>query len=189
MNNSAGFDFILQKHKFRIDSNEDILYGMLMDNNCGIFWDAEGNSRFTTDKTSLEVVGKKIKIGPNERIPAKWINAKNGDIVLDAENGNIVLRAANIQIVSNDPLGGAVTISSTKNVRIDSPITNVQGENFCVAAVMEASVTGGSLSNHGEYNNESTTGTDIIKASWYGKVLTAIKKFQKFFDSICGDKK
>lgn len=178
------FEFILQKHKFRIDSNADVYFSLLMDNNCGIVFSETGNTIFSTDKTYTEVVGRDNP--PNTGVPSKMIRAINGDIVLDARNGDIVLRGANIRVEGNDPEGGAVIISSTKNFQVNAPITNVQGTSVTIAGEMCAAVTGGYAEQHGEISNEHTKGTDFLKSSFFGKILTAITKFKEFFNSTCG---
>jgi len=178
------FDFLLQKHKFRIDSNSDYMFSLLMDNNCGILFQSDGNSLFTTDATSTEVVGRTLI--PNSDIPAKIIHAINGDIVLDAKQGDIVLRGMNIRIEGIDGLGGEVTINSSKIVQISAPIVNTQSDKCTITGVVSTSIAGGSSETLGEIANDHSTGTDFIQASFFGKILSAIQRFKKFFDSICG---
>lgn len=177
-------DFVLQKHKFRIDSSTDIHFGLITDAGSGIMFTKNGASLFTTDLTSTEVVG--LNVEPGQKIPAKIIRAMNGDIVLDAEDGNIILRGNNVQIHAVDALGGQIIIDSSKIIQMNSPIANYQGDKFNVAATNSIDLGGGSAAVHGEYSQENTTGTDEIKASFFGKILSAIKKFKNFFNSICG---
>jgi hypothetical protein len=178
------FNFVLQKHLFRIDSDSELHFSILTDNNCGIIFGSNGNSLFTTDGTSTEVVGRTI--APNSDIASKRICAINGDIVLDAKNGDIVLKGMNIRIEGVDGMGGEVTINSSKIVQITSPISNIQGDKFTVATTNSASIAGGYVETHGENSNENSTGTDFLQSSFFGKILSAIKKFKKFFESICG---
>lgn len=178
-------NFVLQKHKFRIDSSSTILFSLTLENNCGIFFASNGNSYFTTDNTSTEVVGRKLPADSD--IPAKIIRAENGDIVLDAIQGDIVLRGLNIRIEGIDGLGGEVTINSSKTIQIGSPNIKVQSDgNVTMTAASSMSNAGGFTESHGEITNEQTTGTDFIQASFFGKILSAIKKFKNFFNSICG---
>lgn len=179
------FNFVLQKHKWRLDSDRDKLFSLLTEDNTGIQFFRNGDSLFITDKTSTEVVGKNIP--PNSDIPAKIIHAVNGDIVLDAKQGDIVLRGLNIRIEGIDGLGGEVTINSSKTVQIGAPNVKVQSDgNVNMTAASSFSAAGGSLMSHGEYTNETTAGTDILQASFFGKILSAIKRFKDFFNSICG---
>jgi hypothetical protein len=179
------FNFILQKHKWRIDSDNDILFSLITEHNTGIKFYNNGDSLFITDNTSSEVVG--LKLPPNSDIPAKIIHAANGDIVLDAKQGDIVLRGMNIRIEGIDGLGGEVTINSSKTVQIGAPNVKVQSDGIItMTAASTISTAAGSNEKHGEIANEDTTGTDFLQASFFGKILTAIKKFKAFFNSICG---
>lgn len=177
-------DFVLQKHKFRISSDSTCTFSLLTDNNSGLEFFENGNSIFITDKTSTEVVGRKI--APASDIPAKMIYALNGDIVLDARQGDIVLRGLNIRIEGTDGLGGEVTINSSKIVQIGAPTTNIQGDNLTVSTSSRVSLGSGTVETHAEVSNEATAGSDFIRSSFFGKILSAIKRFNKFFESKCG---
>jgi hypothetical protein len=179
------FNFVLQKHRFRIDSNSDILFSLLNEDNTGISFFRNGDSLFITNNTSTEVVG--LKVPPNSDIPAKIIHAVNGDIVLDAKQGDIVLRGMNIRIEGVDGSGGEITINSSKTIQMDAPNVKVQSQgNITMSAASSFSAAGGSNMIHGEITNEQTTGTDFLQSSFFGKILSAIKRFKDFFNSICG---
>ena len=179
------FNFVLQKHKFRIDSSSDLPFSLITDDNSGIIFTSEGNSFFTTDNTSTEVVGKNIP--PDSDIPAKIIRAINGDIVLDANQGDIVLRGLNIRIESIDGLGGEITMNSSKTIQMNAPNMKLQSEGkVSITAANSLSVVGGSKESHGEITNEHTTGTDLLQSSFFGGILSALKKFKEFFSSLCG---
>jgi hypothetical protein len=184
------FNFILQKHKWRLDSNYDLLFGLILDNNTGIKYFSNGDSMTITNKTSTEVVGVQSPenggIIPNSSIPAKIIHAFNGDIVLNAEQGDIVLKGRNIRIEGVDGLGGEVTINSSKIVQISAPIVNAQSDKCTITGSISASIAGGSTETHGVIANDHSTGTDAIQASFFGQIISAIKRFKDFFDSICG---
>jgi hypothetical protein len=177
------FNFILQKHKFRIDSNDDVTFSLLTDDVTGIKFKKNGDLDVTIDKTFKEVVGKKIEAFSN--IPAKAIYAENGDIVLEAKTGSIYLRGLKIIIEGVDGLGGEVIINSSKNLQMNAPIVNIQSDKFTAAATTSSSIAGGSIETLGQFANESATGTDEEKASFFGKILSAIKKFKEFFSSSC----
>lgn len=182
-NDLEDFNFILQKHKFRIDSSDDVSFSLLMDKVIGIKFKSNGDLDVTTDKTFKEVVGKKIEAFSN--IPAKIIYAENGDISLEAKTGNIYLRGLKVIIDGVDGLGGEVIINSSKNFQVDAPIVSIQSDKFTAAATISSSVAGGSIETLGQFANESATGTDEEKASFFGRILSAIKKFKEFFDSSC----
>lgn len=177
------FNFILQKHRFRIDSSDDVAFSLLMDNISGIKFKSNGDLDVTTDKTFKEVVGKKIEAF--SRVPAKITQAENGDIVLEAKTGSIYLRGLKVIIEGVDGLGGEVIINSSKNFQVDAPIVSIQSDKFTAASTISSSVAGGSIETLGQFANESATGTDEEKASFFGRILSAIKKFRKFFDSSC----
>ena len=178
------FNFVLQKHKWRIDSNNGIDFSLITDSNSGIKFLSDGRCLFTTNTTSQETVGWKLP--PNCCVPAKIIQAQNGDIVLDALQGDIVLKGMNIRIEAVDGLGGEVTINSSKIVQIGAPIVNTQSDKCTITGTISASVVGGSTETHGVIANDHSTGTDILQASFFGKILSAIKRFKDFFNSICG---
>ena len=179
------FNFILQKHKWRIDSNSEILFSLITENDTGFIFASNGNSLFTTDKTSTEVVGRDIPA--NSDIPAKMIRAINGDIVLDALQGDIVLRGKNIFIEGVDGLGGEIAINSSKTIQLGAPNIKVQSDgNITMVAASTISTAAGSIEKHGEYANEDTNGTDAIRSSFFGKILSGTKRFKKFFGSVSG---
>jgi hypothetical protein len=182
------YQFVLQKHKFRIDSGlnvkgEKVIFGLTLDNQQGITFLESGDSRFTVDKTSTETVGRKI--AGYSHIPAKIIKAKNGDIVLDADHGDIILKGANIRIIANDGLGGEITINSSGIIQIDAATLKAQTTNSTIAATNQLNIAGGSLGNHGEIIVESSTASDFVNASFFGKILSTIKKFENFFKTNC----
>lgn len=173
-----------QLHKVRIDSTDEYHFSLVTDAISGFMFKKDGSSALGVPKTSVEVVGRKLD--PNGKEPAKMIRAENGDIVLDACHGNIILRGANVHIEGNSALGGQVTINSSKITQIDSPIFNAKTDYTTLAATGAFSASGGSHESNGEFANESTKGTDEEDASFFGRILSAIKKFKKFFESPCG---
>ena len=186
---SIPIEYTQQKHKFRIDSSdkEKIDFSVLTDAGAGLTFDSNGNTRFHTNNTSIEVVGRKIqKPSSDTCIPAKFIQAKGGDIILEAEQGDIYLRGRNIFIVAKDALGGEVVIDSNKIIQMNAPVVNTQAENVTTVASGTLNLGAGAITKNGEIINEDTTGTDEIKASFFGKILSGLKKFKKFFNSKCG---
>ena len=175
---------VIQKGYLRIDSNNQIPFGLLTDSGQGVVFQADGKSFFRTGTTSNEILGQKIQFGSN--IPAKFIHAENGNIVLNAPHGTVEINAANIKLTSTNPSGGQITIDSTGKIQITSPSTTVQGENITVAASQQASIAGGSTGINGEISTNVTTSTDTAKASFFGQILSNIRRFSNFFQSKCG---
>ncbi len=185
MNNDFDFyNFILQKHKFRIDSNKDVYFALSTDGHDGIRFFSDGKTQLTCSNTFHEVLGRKIK--PFGRIPAKVIDAENGDIILVARNGSIRLQAANVIIDAVDALDGEITLNASRTVQLSAPTINGQGDNITLAASNVISTAGGTNETYSEVSTEQATGTDFFKASFFGKILSAIKKFKAFFESKCG---
>jgi hypothetical protein len=185
---SIPIEYTQQKHKFRIDSSdkEKIDFSVLTDAGAGLTFESNGNTNFYTNNESREIVGRKIQKPPGTCIPAKLIQAKGGDIFLEAEQGDIYLRGRNIFIVAKDALGGEVVIDSNKIIQMNAPVVNTQAENVTTVASGTLNLGAGAITKNGEIINEDTTGTDEIKASFFGKILSGLKKFKKFFNSKCG---
>lgn len=175
---------VIQKGYCRFDSNPEVPFSIITDNHQGIVFNRDGQSFFRTGTNSTEVVGQNIKFGSDE--PAKIIRAENGNIVLSAPKGTVEIIAANIKLVSSNPLGGQIILDSTGIIQVTAPSTNVQGDNFSVAAAQGASIGGGTVATNGVIANDQTTATDEAKASFFGQILAGIKRFSNFFTSICG---
>ncbi len=185
---SIPIEYTQQKHKFRIDSSdkEKIDFSVLTDAGAGLTFESNGNTNFYTNNESREIVGRKIQKPSGACIPAKLIQAKGGDIVLEAEQGDIYLRGRNIFIVATDALGGEVVIDSNKIIQMNAPVVNTQAENVTTVASGTLNLGAGAITKNGEIINEDTTGTDEVKASFFGKILSGLKKFKEFFNSKCG---
>lgn len=186
------YDFILQKHKFRIDSSTPFGkslgpdFMLMTDAGSGIMFSSDGASFMMTSLYSVETVGVNYRPDPDSSAKsAKHIKAYNGDIVLEANNGDIVLKGLNIRLHARDAFGGEIIIDSSKFIQMNAPISTIQGDNFTVSAANSVNLGGGSASVIGQFANEQTTGTDEIKASFFGKILSAIKRFKDFFNTIC----
>lgn len=150
-----------------------------------IFYE-NGDHDFVADATSKEVVGRNVK---DEKTPAKIIYAKNGGILLDAPNGTITIRAANIRFVGVDGAdGGEITFQGSKVINMDAPTITAQGTNVTMAASQTASVAGSTADVNGGAQVTVSSGADVDSSSVLGQIIQAIKRFKKFFGSICEDK-
>lgn len=151
----------------------------------GFIYYENGDFDIVADKTSKEVVGKKIT---NQQEPAKIIRAENGGIILSAPYGTVTIVAANIRFVAVDGTGGGeITFQASKIIHQDAPTITAQGTNVTIAASNNASVTGGTASVSANTQAEVQSGIDSDKSSVLGKILDAITRFKKFFASICSD--
>ena len=63
-----------------------------------------------------------------DEVPAVYIDAVNGDLVLNAKNGRIRLLAENIDLIANgnDGRNGVITINADEKVIIKAPTINVR---------------------------------------------------------------
>ncbi len=69
----------------------------------------------------------------NYCLPAKQINCRKGDIILDAENGDIILRGQNIRFNAvGGKQDGVLTIKAKRSIDVDTSALRVQSENATV---------------------------------------------------------
>ena len=69
----------------------------------------------------------------NYCLPAKQINCRKGDIILDAENGDIILRGQNIRFNAvGGKQDGVMTIKAKRSIDVDTSALRVQSENATV---------------------------------------------------------
>ena len=69
----------------------------------------------------------------NYCLPAKQINCRKGDIILDAENGDIILRGQNIRFNAvGGKQDGVLTIEAKRSIDVDTSALRVQSENTTV---------------------------------------------------------
>ena len=69
----------------------------------------------------------------NYCLPAKQINCRKGDIILEATNGDIILRGQNIRFNAvGGKQDGALTIKAKRSIDVDTAALRVQSENATV---------------------------------------------------------
>lgn len=142
-----------------------------------------GDHDFVVNKTSKEVVGINIT---NENEPAKIIRAENGGIILSAPYGTVTIVAANIRFVAVDgTTGGEITFQASKIIHQDAPTVTTQTTNGTIAASQSVSITGSTADINGNAQATVSSGTDADSSSVLGQILSAIKKFKDFYNSIC----
>lgn len=160
-------------------------YAVTTDNDQGFIFYENGNYIIRNKATSMELCGESIT---DDKTPAKTIDAANGDIHIRALNGTIILEAANIRLVGVDGKEGEITIQASKTVHLNAPTVGAQGTNITLAASQSASVAGSTTDITGHAQVTTSSGADKDSSSLLGKILDAIKKFKKFFSSVCEDK-
>lgn len=133
---------------------------------------------------SVEVVGTKIKKSNTHTedalVPAKWVVAKNGDIVFDAKQGNIVLKGHNILIEANGIRkdgDGDILIKANKGIRVNGPDIRIDGTNVRIMAQKEFTIVG---KIYGEVLAGTlilASGSDFGSSSLMNKITTLAKSF------------
>ena len=123
----------------------EVTYRLLTNNGSSFGFYTKGGNRedymtFVSGQ-SVEALGEEIKrprdAAQDPVFPAKLINCKHGDAVIQCEDGDIILRADNIVFeakgvtATND---GNITMKANKSITIDSPDTRVIGTNLRLQA-------------------------------------------------------
>ena len=146
------------KKNYRIDAGQDTPYGRLSyrvltknGNSYGFYDNGESGEDIqeTTSGKSVEAVGNKIKKSKtaleDPLVPAKVINAKHGDIILNAEDGNIILKGDNILIEANgtrDDGDGDILIKANKGIRLDAPDLRLDTDQLRMMAKKDFTLVG-----------------------------------------------
>jgi hypothetical protein len=183
--------FIKQNIGHRVESGTScaaqgkVDYAVTTNNDQGIVFYENGNLLIRNKATSKELCGEKIT---DDKTPAKTIDAVNGDIHIRALNGTIILEAANIRLVGVGGGDGEITIQASKNVNLKAPTVGAQGTNITLAASQNLAAAGGTTDITGHAQVTTSSGTDKDSSSVLGQILDAIKRFKKFFSSLCEDK-
>jgi len=133
---------------------------------------------------SVEVVGTKIKKSNTHTedplVPAKWVVAKNGDIVFDAKQGNIVLKGHNILIEANGIRkdgDGDVLIKANKGIRVTGPDIRIDGTNVRIMAQKEFTIVGKIYGEVLAGTLVLASGSDFGSSSLMNKITTLAKNF------------
>lgn len=174
---------IEQKQGFKIKSGttdketgSTVSYQMVTDEGNGIAFMKDGGSAFVATGTSREVVGHNIT--DPDRVPAKVIIAKNGDIRLEAEFGDIILKAKNIRLVATDG-SGEVTINAPKHFLANAPIATIKGTDTKITGTKSVDVLGTSVESGGQISNDSGSSVDSTQGSFLGALFGVLKKVKK----------
>jgi hypothetical protein len=133
---------------------------------------------------SVEVVGTKIKKSNTHTedalVPAKWVVAKNGDIVFDAKQGNIVLKGHNILIEANGIRkdgDGDVLVKANKGIRVTGPDIRIDGTNVRIMAQKEFTIVGKIYGEVLAGTLVLASGSDFGSSSLMNKITTLAKNF------------
>ena len=190
MSNANENQQIVQTDWYRLEfgtksfQNGDIELGLSTPTKQGINFYKNGNCDFAINGTLKEVSGIN---GKKAEEFSRIIDAANGSILIQALNGTITLKAANIRLVGVDGTGGEVTIQASKTVNTTAPTVSTQATNATIVGSQSASVAGSTAEVTGSAQVTVSSGAESDSSSLLGQILTAIKKFKKFFSSICAN--
>jgi hypothetical protein len=156
-------------------------YSVITDEATGFTYYQDGDKSDIALKNSTEVCG----LNSQEGEPAKVIQAKNGDIVLEAPNGQITLKAKSIRIMG-EAGDGEVTIQAGKIVEMDAPASRVRGTNIDIAATSSTSLLGNYVESAAGVQQSSASLVDIFQGSFIGQLLNSLGNLKKFLKIIGG---
>ena len=125
------------KSTYRVDGGNTIpIHGkvnhsLICQNGDGEIYAESGRNVKTVSEASIEVVG--TELSPNAdagqpHIPAKWIRAEKGDVLIEAPNGTLYLSARNIVVAASGPetensTNGNIDIMASNDINLDSKDT------------------------------------------------------------------
>ena len=156
-------------------AGDTVDFSIITDNGQGFEYRVDGVKLDHCNAQSYEECGKDVPAGTH----AKIIRAKRGNIVIEALDGDIILRGNNIRISAKDG-SGEVTINSTKQIAMNSPIVNTKTSNSNLVAANSASVAAQATDTVGNIQNTQAASVDIGQASILGKILGILTKFKNF---------
>ena len=149
---------------------------IITDNGQGFQYRTDGVKLDHCNAQSYEECGKDVAAGQ----PAKIIRAIRGNIQIEALDGDIILIANNIRIQAKDG-SGEVTINSTKQIALNSPLVNTKAGNLNTVASNSASTAGQTVDNTGNLQVTTAAAVDVIQGSFLSKLMGILTKFQAFF--------
>jgi len=156
-------------------------YSVITDEATGFTYYQDGDKSDIVLKSSVEVCG----VIAQEKVPAKVIEAKNGDIEFLAPNGQITLKAKSIRIMG-EAGDGEVTIQAGKVVEMDAPASRVKGTNIDITATNSASMLGNYVESAAGVQQSNASLVDVFQGSFIGQILNSLGNLKKFLKIIGG---
>ena len=125
------------KSTYRVDGGNTIPvhgkvnHSMICQNGDGEIYAESGRNVKTVSEASIEVVGTELSANADAsqpHIPAKWIRAEKGDVLIEAPNGTLYLSARNIVVAASGPetensSNGNIDIIASNDINLDSKDT------------------------------------------------------------------
>lgn len=158
-------------------TGKTIDYAVFTDNCQGFEFTTDGNHTQIANKTSYDISG----IEGTDKVPAKVIRAKKGDIIIEAMDGDIILRGKNIRVVALDG-AGEVTVVSGKHFAVNAPVQAVKGSNSNTVMSNSASVGAQATDTTGNMQNTQNSGVEQSQSSILSQLMGIVTKFQKWLD-------
>ena len=142
---SGDMDSIHGMSNYQVTTQEAQIFGFYADTGQGKGGQGgpgTGKHLLNTPGMSMEVVGEGLKVrnaGDITQLPAKIIEAKKGDIIIECQNGDITLRARNINFEANGSgnKDGQILIDGNRLIDIKAPDVKVQAEKYTLRATQE----------------------------------------------------
>jgi hypothetical protein len=165
-------------------------YGMVCKNGDGVIFGEDGRQVTVVSSFSYESVGNDLpgNVDSNQPfVPAKWIRAKNGDILIEAPNGSIYLNARNVVIAASGvetdtQKNGNVDIIASNEINIHSSDTvKIDCTNGIINASLEMNICGKGFLNMGGQFTQAGSAVDTSKG-----VLGATGQVLKNLTSLGG---
>jgi len=148
------------KSTYRVDGGNTIPvhgkvnHSMICQNGDGEIYAESGRNVKTVSEASIEVVGTELSSNADSNqphIPAKWIRAEKGDILIEAPNGTLYLSARNIVVAASGPetensSNGNIDIIASNDVNIDCKDTiKMDSTNIYMNASLAMDICGKSF--------------------------------------------
>lgn len=148
------------KSTYRVDGGNTIPvhgkvnHSLICQNGDGEIYAESGRNVKTVSEASIEVVGTELSSNADSNqpfIPAKWIRAEKGDILIEAPNGTLYLAARNIVVQASGPetensSNGNIDIIASNDVNIDCKDTiKMDSTNIYMNASLAMDICGKSF--------------------------------------------
>ena len=146
-----------------------------------------GRHVLKTGETSLEVVGRNLKVNTNSENPfnpAKIIKAKRGDILLQAQSGSIILDAEQIVIKasgSKKDKTGSIFLGANVSVQVNAPDIQIKGTKTAVTGTHSISLIGKNYMDTVSGFINSSCATDLFSGSLFTQIVTMQKTLSNVF--------
>lgn len=196
MPNSSSGDFdIDQRRNFRLEGGQNTPYGkvsyrVLSNLGSGHGWYQKGereDHQFVATGHSVEAVGEKVKKSKTGKedpvLPAKLIQAKHGDIILEAQDGDIILIGDNILMYADgvrNTEDGDIQMYANKGINMYAPDVKLRATNMRLIGIKDLSLIG---KVYGEFTGgvvNAVASSDFGSSSLITKLTSIVKSLAAF---------